>query len=512
MPQIQGQFQTQTQTQQMRLSPLQVLTVRLLESSLVELEQKVRKELDENLALESGRDDAPKEHDEYADPQFDGGDYDGDSDSEYDGDDERDVPEKRDSALDDYSSPDDVPSYLQQRMENEHQERPLGETVSFIDDLLAQMIDYDLDEQQQTLVTYLIGTLDDNGFIDMPLSRIVDDMMIRHNIYTDEEELEKALHVLQQFDPAGIGARNSQECLLLQIDRKLNDRENLLGNRYFYLEQGRELIANHYDLFVNNNVEMMKQLPGLGGAKFKAVMEELRKLNLHPGLALCESASDRVQTVIPDYVIETDLYGNISFHLNKGDVPSLHVSREYLELMKAYDNPTVRLSRHDKERAMWTRSYVDRAQNFIDAIAQRRETMTRTMKAIIALQREFILSQDPNDLHQVILKDIAEKAGYDISTVSRVCKGKYCEIDGNLHPMSVFLRHLSRNAKGEEVDADSTKEAIRNIILNEDKRAPLSDEAISILLSKQNINIKRRTVVKYRNELGIPPKMKRICQ
>ena len=278
MPQIQGQFQTETQTQQMRLSPLQVMTVRMLESSLVELEEKVRNELDENYVLESGRDDAGKEYDEYDDPQFDGDDG-GDSDSSYDGDDydERDVTEKRNSDLDDYASPDDVPSYLQQRMENERQERPLGETVSFVDDLLAQMVDFDLDEQQQTLVTYLIGTLDDNGFIDMPLSRIVDDLMIRHNIYTDEEELEKALHVLQQFDPAGIGARNSQECLLLQIDRKLNDRENLLGNRYFYLEQGRELIANHYELFVNNNVEMMKQLPGLGGAKFNAVMEELRK-------------------------------------------------------------------------------------------------------------------------------------------------------------------------------------------------------------------------------------------
>ena len=506
MPQQQGQYQVQTEAQLQKLSPLQLMTTRLLELSVLEMEQRVKDEAIDNFALEttpdSDRDDALASSNGESDDQ----DTDGFEEGREENPDEM---AEREAFIDDYLESDDLPAF-QQRHDADRQERPIGETVSFVDSLMDQLMDYDLSDHQRELVEYLIGSLNDNGYIETPLSRIADEMLFHHNVYTDEMELSEALSVLQQFDPPGIGARNTQECLLLQIDRKMNDKEHLLGNKYFLLEDGRRLIADHYELFVNNNVEKLKSVMGLSAARLQLVFGELRKLNLHPGLALTESAKDRVQSAIPDFIVETDENGQIDVRLNKGDLPTLRINPEYVKQLKEYESAKRQLTRGEQAFVTYTRPKVDAARLFIEAVRQRRETLLRTMKAIVQMQRQFFLTQDPNDLQPLILKDVAEKTGYDISTVSRVRNSKYCLLDGRMYPLSYFFKHLRLNAKGESVDASKAHEAISQLIAAEDKAHPLSDQQISALLAQKGINIKRRTVAKYRDEIGIPPMQHRL--
>lgn len=503
MPQTQGQYQIQSEAQLLKLSPLQLMTTRLLELPIVELEQRVKDESIDNIALETGRtadaDDDFRETEEAEDAP--------DGFAEETGE-EAEEPERTDSSIDDYLDSDELPVYQQHG--DDRQDRPVGETVSFVDDLMEQLVDFDLTDHQRELVEYLICSLNDNGYIEAPLSRIADEMMFHHNIYTDETELEEALHILQQFDPPGIGARDTRECLLLQIDRKMNDKEHLLGEKYFLLEDGRGIIADHYDLFINNNVEKLKSVTGLSTARLRVIFTELKKLNLHPGLALTESAKDRVQSAIPDFIVETDENGQVSFRLNRGDLPALRVSREYAQQLKAYESANRKLSRSEQDFVTYTRTKIDAARLFIEAIRQRNETLTKTMKAIIQLQHQFFLTQAPEDLQPLILKDVADAAGYDISTVSRVRNSKYCLLDGRIYPLSYFFKHPRANAQGETVDAAHARESIRTLVAAEDKAHPLSDQQISRLLTQFGINIKRRTVAKYRDEIGIPPMQKRL--
>ncbi len=499
MAQGQGQYQVQTEAQLLRLSPLQLLTTKLLELPIVELEQRVKDESIDNVTLETSK------AEESEDPDYPEGAESPESpeNPEY--------PEYPDGSENEsmYDS-DELPVYTQHGGGEERQERVVGDTVSFVDSLMEQLMDYDLTAHKRTLVEYLINSLNDNGFIETPLDRIADEMLFQHNIMTNEEELQEALHTLQQFDPAGIGARDTRECLLLQIDRKMNDKHHLLGEKYFLLEQGREIIDGYYDLFVNNNTEKLCKVMNLTPAKMKLIMVELRKLNLHPGLALTESARDRVSTAVPDFIVETDENGQISCRLNNGELPSMHINREYIHQLKAYEKTERKLSRSEQDFVTYTRSKIDSAKVFIEAVRQRNETLLRTMKAIIQLQRQFFLTQDPDDLQPLILKDVAEKAGFDISTVSRVRNSKYCMVDGRTYPLTYFFKHTRSNAQGEAVDSEKVKEIMRQLIEGEKKTAPLSDSQISALLAKQGINIKRRTVAKYRDEMGFPPVHKRL--
>jgi len=507
MPQTQGQYQVQSEAQLLKLSPLQLMTTRLLELPIVELEQRVKDESIDNIALETGR--TADADDEFRDATDVEGDDDT-SDSYADGDDDRtDEAERQESSIDDFLDSDELPVYQQQR-DADRQDRPVGETISFVDDLMEQLVDFDLTDHQRELVEYLICSLNDNGYIETPLSRVADEMMFHHNIYTDETELEEALHILQQFDPPGIGARDTRECLLLQIDRKMNDKEHLLGDKYFLLEDGRGIIADHYDLFINNNVEKLKSVTGLSAARLRVIFAELKKLNLHPGLALTESAKDRVQSAIPDFIVETDENGQVTFRLNRGDLPALRVNRDYARQLKAYETAGRKLSRSEQDFVTYTRTKIDAARLFIEAIRQRNETLTKTMKAIIQLQHQFFLTQAPEDLQPLILKDVADVAGYDISTVSRVRNSKYCLLDGRIYPLSYFFKHPRANAQGETVDATHARESIRRLVEAEDKAHPLSDQQLSRLLARFGINIKRRTVAKYRDEIGIPPMQKRL--
>lgn len=510
MPQNLGQYQMQTERQLQKLSPLQLLTARLLELPVAEFENRVYDEVDDNITLVSDRD--REFDDDTADSAGDMAEMDygeGDADTGY-GDGDDDYAEERtrtSSELDDYLSIDDAPDYLRNHVEQtaEKEESPLGYSQSFIEELMAQLADCDVSEHQRELVEYLIGSLDDNGFLSMSLAEIADDMLFSHNIYTDEAELQSALAILQGFDPPGIGARDSRECLLLQIDRKLNDREHLLGEKYFLLEKGREIISDSFDLFLKNNAEKLKRIYELSSSKYSLIMDELRKLNVRPGLSLSESSQDRTQVAVPDFIVDTDFEGGVTFRLAKGNLPPLRISREYLQQLNELEKPGRKLSRGEKESQTYLRGKYDAARLFIDAVRQRHETMTAVMRALVTLQREFFLSQNPADLKKMVLKDVAEKSHLDISTVSRVCNTKYCLLDGRLYPLKYLFRRETTNAEGEILDLDNVKEAIRMLTESEDKTTPYSDKSLSEQLSKRyGIKISRRTVAKYRSLLGIP--------
>lgn len=510
MSQSLGQYQTQTERQLQKLSPLQLLTTRLLELPVVEFENRVYDEVNDNITLVSDRDS--EFGDDTADTSADMSDQDyGDSDADggYSDVDEDYADERShtSSDLDDYLSIDDAPDYLRNHVEQtaEKEESPLGYSQSFIEDLMAQLADCDVSDHQRELVEYLICSLDDNGFLSMSLAEIADDMLFSHNIYTDEAELQAALDVLHGFDPPGIGARDSRECLLLQIDRKLNDREHLLGEKYFLLEKGREIISDNFDLFLKNNAEKLKRIYELSSSKYSLIMDELRKLNVRPGLSLSESSQDRTQVAVPDFIVDTDFEGGVSFRLAKGNLPPLRISRDYLQQLSELEKPGRKLTRGEKESQTYLRGKYDAARLFIDAVRQRHETMTAVMSALVALQRDFFLSQNPADLKKLVLKDVAEKSHLDVSTVSRVCNTKYCLLDGRLYSLKYFFRRETTNAEGEKIDLDNVKEAIRMLTDSEDKTAPYSDKALSELLSKRyGISISRRTVAKYRSLMGIP--------
>ena len=498
---FQGELQVQTQQQLMHLSPQQLMLVKLLEMPIAELEQHVREEVIDNVALEEGNTHSDNVNDNSSD--YDATQDEGDDEYGYD-DNDYDNIHPQDTSFDDYASPDDVPSYLYQQQESEHTEMPLGDTKSFMDDLNEQVAEFDLNEHERLLMLYLIGSLNNKGFIERDLRSMADDVIIYQGIDTSEEELEHLLHILQQFDPPGIGARNTQECLLIQIKRLQeadNERQNTDDNDYC-LEY--EIIDNHYDDFVNQRTDRLTRQLGVSETIIKQAVAKISRLNPQPGISLCESASGQVQTVIPDFIVETTAEGNISFTINCGDIPELHISNDYLLQLKELEKRGGKMSRSEREAFEYAQQKIESAKGFIKAIQQRRETLQSTMKAIIHFQREFILTQDESALEPMRLVDIAERVGLDKSTISRVRNSKYVQIDGTIYPLDVFFKRQRTNADGEVLEQADICDLIKNLIDNENKSEPLTDQQLESALRDNGFNISRRTVAKYRQQMGIP--------
>lgn len=485
--------QTLSQGMTQTLTPQQLLLVKLTEMSIADLEQHVKNEIEANIALEEGKSsDDDNITNEYGEEYDEGG--------------------REDDSLiqlGDYGSEDDIPDYLKKQVETSYKdEMPIGDTVTFLDDLESQMIDYELSEKQQDLIYYLIGMLNDDGFLEQPIYRITDELLFNHNIETTDEELEEALSILQQFEPAGIAARDLKECLILQIDRMLK-KEGIDDGKAEMLRLERRIIADEYENFKNRNYDKLAQNLSVDKTVIKYAVEAIKRLNPRPGRALCESPVDRVQTAIPDFIVETDGEGGVSFQLNRGEIPSLHVSEQFISLAREYQQKGDKMQKQAKENLLYFKQKIDAAQGFIDAIQQRQHTMTATMRAIIALQKDFFLSQDDEDLKKLIYKDVAEIAHVDISTVSRVCKSKYALVDGRMYPLTYFFKRNRKNAEGEDVDSHTVETAIQKIVDEENKQAPYTDEQIVEKLKELHINIKRRTVSKYRDTLAIPTATKR---
>ncbi len=486
MPQSLTQIEQQVERQLQKLTPQQLMVAKLVELPVVELEDRVKTELYDNVALEEGHSDNDTNADSGTDDEFG---------------DEMQTPERQTDDDEGQYGDDDIPVYAPSSGRQAEEEIPIGDTRSFIEDLKRQIYDYNLTDKQQELVEYLIGTLDNRGFIDRSLQGISDDLLFNFNIDASIEELEEALKILHRFDPPGIGARDLKECLLIQIDRKMAETTDGWTKDVLKLEQ--EIVTNYMDEVQRNMVNQIARKLNKPVDDVQQALDGISRLNPHPGLALSESSEDRAQTIIPDFIIETSSEGDISVELNTGEIPELRVSPEYESQLKAYQKNGGKMSKSQQQAFEYTRQKVEGAKMFIDSIRQRQHTLYSTMKAIVKFQRDFILTQDESRLRPMRLIDVAQQTNLDISTISRVRKSKYALVDWHLYPLDFFFLRARTNAEGEALEHKEIKEKIQQLIDAEDKRKPLSDQKIVELLTKENLNISRRTVAKYRSEMGI---------
>lgn len=486
------QTQTLKQTQTQKLTQQQMLVVRLLEMPLTELEQSVNAELDDNPALESVEGDAPAD-------AHDGDTADG-SDDDFDAAKER---EDRADALDDalagIGMDDEMPEAVRPAGEYasdgaDYEETVYGDHTSFYDKLKEQMVDVDLTPRQREVMEYLICSLDDDGLLRKDAGTLSDELAVHHNIDAGEDEIDGVLHILQTFDPPGVGARNLRECLLLQI------RQRPKGHTRQLME---EVVTKCFDEFMNKRWDKITAQLGIDDATADKVRTELLRLNPKPGAALGETEGRNLQQITPDFIVDTADDGTVTFTLNTGRVPELYVSPSFTAMLDDYRHGKNKMNRRDKEALLYAKVKVDRARGFIDAVKQRQHTLYVTMKAIIDIQRDYFRDGDEGDLKPMILKDVAERAGLDISTVSRVSNMKYAQTRWGTFRLRHFFSD-SVKADGGEMSTRSVKTALKDIIDKEDKSRPLSDDALKDMMQAKGYPVARRTIAKYREQMGIP--------
>lgn len=487
--QIQEQRLTQQQKLTQSITQQQLLQAQLTELPVAQLLERVNAEMDDNPALEVSTDDEVSDYQDYSENT----DFQENSDSF--------EKEERQSALDAAlesigRDDEELPVYHGgMSSQEEREDMVYGQSMSFYDQLKEQMNMADLTEGEHSIMEYLIGSLDDDGLLRKPLHSICDELAIYHNLDVSEKVIAHVLRKLQEFDPAGIGARSLQECLLLQIERRPPSRLK---------ELMKVTIQNHFELFTKKHWERLRQVLQLSDFQMNTLISELRRLNPKPGTAMGEVVGRSIQQITPDFIIDTQDDGTVSFTLNSGDIPELHVSQSFTDTLQEYQNNKENMSLQMKEALLYTKKKVDAAQGFIEAIRVRRHTLTITMRAIIMWQHRFFEEGDEAALRPMILKDIAEKTGLDLSTVSRVCNSKYAQTRWGTFPLRYFFSDGYTTAGGEELSTREIKAALRDIIDGEDKRKPLSDDALKAQLAERGYPIARRTVAKYREQLGIP--------
>lgn len=490
------QTQTQKQQQLLRLTAQQMLQVKLLEMPLTELEQSVNAELDDNPALER-TDDEEALNNNSAENDNEHNDTAGDED--YEQEHEREEREDAlDSALESIGRDDQMPEYNTQKANNnnaDYEEMVYGDTTSFYDRLREQMGMQSLTQQQEQIMEYLIGSLDDDGWLRKDLTSIADELAIYHNIDVTKADVELVLHRLQSFDPAGIGARNLQECLLLQIRRK---------NKSPMRDLMEQVMLRYFDEFTKNHWDKIRTGLELTDRQAQALQEEIRRLNPKPGASLGETEGRNLQQVTPDFIVDTDDSGHVSFYLNQGNLPELTVSSSFTDMVDTYRNNKAGMSRQAKEALLYAKEKVEKARGFIEAVRQRRHTMYVTMKAIIDWQKKFFQDGDESELRPMILKDIATKTGLDISTISRVSNIKYAQTKWGTFPLRFFFTDGYATSEGETMSTRKIKLALKDLVAHEDQRHPLSDDALAAEMKKLGYPIARRTVAKYREQLNIP--------
>ena len=492
--QVQIQKQEQLLKQTQSITQQQLLQAQLVQLPVTQLLERINAEMDDNPALEASTDDLDvSDNTNYSDDSEDTEHLDS-------FDHEREQEERQsalDAALESIGRDDeDLPVYRNGNngMED-HEETVYAGGVSFYDQLNQQVGELELTERERYIMEYLIGSLDDDGLLRKDLDTVCEDLAIWHNIDVTVKEVEHVLHLLQDFDPAGIGARSLQECLLLQIKRREPSHLREL------MEQ---VVTNHFEAFTHKHWNRIQQALGLDDLQAKTLMDELRKLNPKPGASMNESVGRSLQQITPDFIIDTQDDGTVTFQLNHGEIPELHVSQSFADTLKEYQNNRENMSRQMKEALLYTKKKVDAAQGFIEAIKTRQRTLTQTMKAIIQLQHRFFEDGDEASLRPMILKDVAERTGLDLSTISRVSNSKYAQTRWGTFPLRYFFSDGYVTESGEELSTREIKAALRDLIAAEDKHKPLSDDALREKLHQQGYPIARRTIAKYREQLGIP--------
>lgn len=486
MTQYSRQVQTQAQQQVQTLSPQQILVVKLLELPTLELEERIHSELLDNPALEEGKE--PSEDHEDHEDNF-ATDEDGEPNSDY----------GEDLSLGDYRTEDDIPDYKLQennRSKGETPEEiPFSDNVSFYETLKEQLDMQNLTPEEKQLGEYLIGSLDDDGLLRKSTESLMDELAIYQGIYTSPEQLEHVLSIIQDFDPAGIGARSLQECLLLQIQRKENSPLKQIE---------LDIIGKCCDEFTRKNKDKIIQKLGITEEQYNAATAELTKLNPRPGSSLGETIGKNLQQIIPDFIVDTEDDGTVTLTLNNRNVPELRLSREFTEMLDEHTRNKANQSKESKDALMFLKQKVDAAQGFINAVKQRQQTLLSTMQAIIDLQLPFFQDGDESRLRPMILKDVAERAKLDISTVSRVSNSKYVQTYFGIYPLKFFFSDGYTTESGEELSVREIKRILKECVDNENKEKPYTDDELADMLKAKGYPIARRTVAKYRQQLNIP--------
>lgn len=463
-----------------RLSPQQIQLMKLLQVPTMELDQRIKQEIEENPALEEGADANEDEYDN--DDDFDD-DYDSDKDDQ-----DFDISDYIDEEGSDYKTKANNHS-----KDDEERVIPLSGEQSFQEKLTEQLHLLYLDDHQFTIADTLIGNLDESGYLNRELEAIVDDLAFSANIMTDEKEVEQVLMIIQELDPAGVGSRDLQECLLIQIRRKQD------GDITRYT--AKIILENFFEEFTRKHYDKISKKLEIEDEDLKEAVDEILKLNPKPGGSMIESAKN-FQQIIPDFMI-TEFEGRLELTLNGRNAPDLKVSREYEMMLRTYAEGA-KTSKSDKDALMFVKQKLDGAKWFIDAIKQRQNTLLFTMDAIMNYQRDYFLTGDETNLRPMILKDIAEIVGLDISTISRVANSKYVQTGYGIFSLKYFFSESLSTDSGEEVSTREVKKILSEAIEGEQKKKPLTDEKLMDLLKEKGYNIARRTVAKYREQLNIP--------
>ena len=463
---------------QQKLSPLQIQTIKLIEMPVQALEQHVREVLNDNPVID---DTLQKGEDEPRDVSI------------------SEVEEKEQSGgslEENYGSQDDdIPSYNLHVNNWGKDERPEYNTFSvkqsFTQSLQEQLGYRNLTEHQRTVASFIIGSLDDDGYLRRDIESLVDDLAFRAGVESSAQEVEDMLKVIQEFEPSGVGARDLRECLLIQLEDK--KRTPSVANAI-------RVLQDHFDAFKNRHFQKIMTRLHLSEDQMKAVLDEIRRLNPSPGGQIDDSYNDQAQQVVPDFRLDYE-NGQLILSMPRFSIPELRINRKYSEIM---ENGRLSDSRADKDAATFVKQKIDSAKWFIEALRQRQNTLESTMRAIIDYQRDYFIDGDESSLKPMVLKDIAEKTGFDISTISRVVNSKWIETHFGIFPLKYFFSEGLENSDGEEISTREIKKALREMVDGEDKHNPLTDDELVDGLAAKGYKVARRTIAKYRAQLDIP--------
>ena len=463
---------------QQKLTPQQIQLMKLIQLPTIEFEQRLKQEIEENPALEEGKeepeDDLLGQQEEYED--------------------DAEIIEAPDINVDEYLSDDEIPDYRLRTnnysSDDDEKKVPYAQGESFNQYLKSQLSVFPLDEQERKIAEFLIGSINSNGYLRRDIIEIVDDLAFTHNVMTTEVEVEKILKLIQELDPPGVGARDLKETLLIQLQRKKTTQAR---------ELAMQILEKGFDYFINKKYKRLMAKFEITEEQLKEAIDEITKLNPKPGNAF-NSTGNYVEHVIPDFIINV-VDDELEISLNAKNAPELRVSPAYTEMLKGYKENK---DKSQKEAVMFIKQKLDSAKWFIDAVNQRRDTLLRTIQAIAEYQKAYFLTGDERKIKPMILKDIAEKIGMDISTVSRVANSKYVQTPYGVKLLKEFFSESMKDAQGEDVSTIKIKNILQAVVEQEDKRKPLTDEQLAKALKEQGFPIARRTIAKYREQLGIP--------
>ena len=451
-----------------KLSPLQIQTIKLIELPIQDLEQRIRKELEENPVLD---DETPESKDEDGEEQ------------------------PREVSLSDIKEDDSIPDYKLRVNNYGKDERPEYNTFSvkesFTQSLTEQLGFRNLSEHQHDIAAFIIGSLDEDGYLRRDIDSLVDDLAFRMNIETTPEEVEKMLHIIQEFDPPGIGARDLRECLLIQL-KGLKQTPDVIN--------AQRILTDWFQEFSNKHFQKIMTRLNLSQDEMKAAMARIVKLNPSPGGQIDDSYNDQAQQIVPDFILSLE-NGELKLTMPRFSIPEIRINKKYADLLMDAANSS---ERQKKEAATFVKQKMDSAKWFVEALKQRHNTLLSTMQAIIDYQHDYFMDGDESHLKPMVLKDIAAKTGFDISTISRVVNSKYIETHFGIFPLKYFFSEGLENQQGEEVSTRELKKVLQDFVDKEDKHKPLTDDELVTLMNEKGYKVARRTIAKYRDQLNIP--------